>query len=58
MTRYRVRLGYPRGRVKSEVTEAHDCVVVDGHLKLRDEKLAAVAIYKPGYWTICRRVNS
>lgn len=57
MRRYRVRLGYPRGRVKTEITWAADARVVDGVLRLVNDKGNTVAIYKPGHWTICRAVD-
>lgn len=57
MKRYRVRLGFPRGRTKHEYVWADDARVVDGFLKLVDHSGYTVAIYRPGYWTICREVK-
>lgn len=61
MARYRVDLGYPRklasGREqKTDLVSAEDARVVDGILKLIDHTGAAVALYKPGYWTAVRKV--
>lgn len=57
MKRYRIRLGYPRGRTQHEYVYADDAQVVDGVLKLKDTTGAIVAIYREGYWTICREVR-
>lgn len=57
MKRYRIRLGYPRGRIYNEYVYAADAQVVDGVLKLKDTTGATVAIYRQGHWTICREVR-
>lgn len=57
MARYRIRLGYPRGRIRNEVVQAEDARVVDGVLKLINANGDVVAIYRPGYWTIVRRMG-
>lgn len=56
MKRYRIRLGYPRGRTKHEYVTAEDARVVDGFLFLVNTNGDKVAIYRPGHWTICREV--
>lgn len=59
MRRYRIRLGYPRGRIKSETVEAADARTGEfGELRLVDDKGDTVAIYKPGFWTICKVIGS
>lgn len=57
MKRYRIRLGYPRGRIQHEYVYAADAVVDEGFLFLHDDKDKAVAIYRPGHWTIVREVR-
>jgi hypothetical protein len=57
MKRYRIRLGYPRGRTQHEYVYAADAKVYEGYLILHDDKGTEVAIYKPGQWTICRVVG-
>jgi hypothetical protein len=55
--RYRIRLGYPRGRTQHEYVYAADAMTDEGYLILHDADDKAVAIYRPGYWTICREVK-
>jgi hypothetical protein len=55
--RYRIRLGYPRGRTQHEYVYAADATVDEGYLILHDDKDKAVGIYRPGHWTICREVR-
>lgn len=57
MKRYRIRLGYPRGRIQHEYVWAADATEDNGVLILHDDKDKAVAIYRPGQWTICREVK-
>jgi hypothetical protein len=57
MKRYRIRLGYPRGRQVHEYVWADDAVVDEGTLFFHDAQDKVVAIYKPGFWTIVREVS-
>lgn len=57
MKRYRIRLGYPRGRTQHEYVWANDAVVDEGTLFLHDANDKVVAIYRPGHWTIVREVK-
>ena len=57
MRRFRVRLGYPRGRIKTETVLAARARVDEGALLLIDGDGNIVAIYRPGYWTIVKAVG-